>query len=455
MPNAKSGPATRRRNSQRTFIVPMEVEQTALDDLLAQIEDDPDALLGAELIADEGDEPAALAIEDEALAGGYRAKPQFEPRIYQSEAIESWLNQDGRGVIILPTGAGKTVVALMALARLKLRTLIVVPTIELLYQWRDAVIERLGIAKKSVGIVGDGHKEWRPITVITYASAAMPNAPLKDIGLLICDEAHHLPSTSYATIATRANAPYRLGLTATPERSDGETNALYALLGPVVYRKAPADLSAEGHIAQYVEKRVFVSLSDEEALRYEALMGEWKWFLSTKRHLFAKGGDFFGELIRRSANDPQARRALQAHHQARMIALNAEAKLHEVERLLQAHRDDKVIVFSEYNALVDTISQRLALPSITYKTQADERKAILEGFRDGSYSKLVTGRVLNEGVDVPDANIAIVVSGSSTTREYIQRLGRVIRPKATTAVLYEVITRQTSEVHTARKRRPT
>jgi superfamily II DNA or RNA helicase len=433
----------------------MEVEQTALDDLLTAYEDNPAALLEAAL-ADDMEEPIALSFaEDEALAGGYRPKIGFEPRTYQSEAIESWLQHDGRGVIILPTGAGKTVTALMAIARLKLRTLIVVPTIELLYQWRDAVVERLQLPRKVVGVVGDGHKEWRPITVITYASAAMPNAPLNDIGLLICDEAHHLPSPSYSTIATRSNPPYRLGLTATPDRQDGSTNDLYQLLGPVVYRKAPADLSAEGHIAQYVEKRVFVSLTEDEALRYEALMGEWKWFLSSKRHMLAKGGDFFGELIRRSATDPQARRALQAHHQARMIALNAEAKLHEVERLLGEHRDDKVIVFSEYNALVDTISNRLALPSITYKTAAEERKAILDGFRDGSYSKLVTGRVLNEGVDVPDANVAIVVSGSSTTREYIQRLGRVIRPKSTTAMLYEVITRQTSEVRTARKRRPT
>ncbi len=450
MPSARTP-----RKSQRTFVVPMEVEQTVLDDLLAAYEDDPDALLEAAL-HDERDEPVgAVVVEDDALAGGYRPKLQFEPRTYQAEAIEAWLRHDARGVIILPTGAGKTVVALMALARLKLRTLIVVPTIELLYQWRDAVIERLGLPPKVVGVVGDGHKQWRPITVITYASAAMPNAPLEKIGLLICDEAHHLPSPSYATIATRSNAPYRLGLTATPDRQDGTTSELYNLLGPVVYRKAPADLSAEGHIAQYLEKRVFVSLTDDEALRYEALMGEWKWFLSSKRHMLAKGGDFFGELIRRSATDPQARRALQAHHQARMIALNAEAKLHEVERLLGEHHDDKVIVFSEYNALVDTISQRLALPAITYKTAAEERKAILDGFRDGSYSKLVTGRVLNEGVDVPDANVAIVVSGSSTTREYIQRLGRVIRPKATTALLYEVITRQTSEVRTARRRRPT
>ncbi|HEY0739434.1 MAG TPA: DEAD/DEAH box helicase [Herpetosiphonaceae bacterium] len=442
----------RSASRQRKFIVPMEVEQAMLDDLLAELEDNPDALLGAALLDEAGDEPT---VEDDALAGGYRPKLQFEPRPYQAEAIESWLKHEGRGVVVLPTGAGKTVVALMALARLKLRTLIVVPTIELLYQWRDAVVERLQIPKRSVGVVGDGHKEWRPITVITYASAAMPNAPLNDIGLLICDEAHHLPSPSYATIATRSNAPYRLGLTATPDRADGEHNALGELIGPLVYSRSPADLSAEGHIAQYVEKRVFVSLTDEESLRYEALMGEWKWFLSSKRHVLAKGGDFFGELIRRSATDPQARRALQAHHQARMIALNAEAKLHEVERLLGEHRDDKVIVFSEYNALVDTISQRLAMPSITYKTAADERKGILQGFRDGSYSKLVTGRVLNEGVDVPDANVAIVVSGSSTTREYIQRLGRVIRPKATTAVLYEVITRKTSEVNTARRRRPT
>ena len=161
MPNA---------SKQRKFIVPMEVEQTMLDDLLADGyplgEDDPDALLGATLLSEEADEPC---VEEDALAGGYRPKLQFEPRSDQVEAIESWLKHDGRGVVVLPTGAGKTVVALMALARLKLRTLIVVPTIELLYQWRDAVVERLSLPRRVVGVVGDGHKEWRPITVITYA----------------------------------------------------------------------------------------------------------------------------------------------------------------------------------------------------------------------------------------------------------------------------------------------
>jgi superfamily II DNA or RNA helicase len=137
-----------------------------------------------------------------------------------------------------------------------------------------------------------------------------------------------------------------------------------------------------------------------------------------------------------------------------MIALNAEAKLAQVGELLAAHRDDKVIVFSEYNAMVDTISERLLLPAITYRTAPAERRQILEFFRAGDYSKLVTGRVLNEGVDVPDANVAIVVSGSSATREYIQRLGRVLRPKARDAMLYELVSRKTTEGRSSRKRRP-
>lgn len=439
------------KSKQHKFIVPMEVDQHDLDELLTEFEDSASDLLTAELAEEQID---VLPGDEQAVAGGYRARLSLEPRPYQTEAIERWTANDGRGVIVLPTGAGKTVVALMAIERTRLRTLVVVPTIELLYQWRDAIVQRLQVAPGKVGVVGDGCKDWRPITIITYASAAMPTTLLEGVGLLICDEAHHLPSPAYAEIAHRSRATYRLGLTATPERADGLHQALGMLIGPVVYRRAPADLAAEGHIAQYDEKRLFVSLEPEEQLRYEALMGEWKWFLASKRHLLARGGDFFGELIRRSGSDPQARRALQAHHQARMISLNATAKIGVVERLLQEHRGDKVIVFSEYNALVDTISARLALPSITYRTSAEERKATLDAFRNGTYSKLVTGRVLNEGVDVPDANVGIVVSGSSTTREYIQRLGRIIRPKQTRAVLYEVITRKTGEVNTARKRRP-
>ena len=429
------------------------LRQRALDELFDELEEAEDGLLDATL-----DEPAAVepppgAADAQDMAGGFRTRLALTPRPYQDDALAAWLAAEGRGVVVLPTGAGKTVLALMATARLGLRTLVVVPTIELLYQWRDAMIERLGVAKSNVGILGDGHRELRPITISTYASAAMPEAPIAGTGLLICDEAHHLPSPSYSVIPARCGALYRLGITATPERSDGAENALYRLMGPVVYQRTPAELSADGHLAKFREKRIYVNLQPEEALRYAALTTEWKWFVARNRGMLARGGDFFGELIRRSGSDPAARQALRAHHQARMIALNAEAKLGEVARLLAQHRQDKVLVFSEYTALVDTISRSLALPSITYRTAPDERKRTLQAFRSGAYSKLVAGRVLNEGVDVPDANIAIVVSGNSTAREHIQRLGRVIRPKKTEAVLYELVTRYTSEVSAARKRR--
>jgi superfamily II DNA or RNA helicase len=423
------------------------LHQHSLDELFEVEEEDSD-LLDATLADDE----APLA-DDVDLAGGFRAKLTLAPRPYQAEALSGWLAASGRGTIILPTGAGKTVLALMAIERIKLRSLIVVPTIELLHQWRGVIIDRLGIAAEKVGVIGDGQRELRPITVITYASAALPNSPIEDFGLLICDEAHHLPAQAYRTIAQRCRAPYRLGITATPERGDGGEDDLYRLLGPAVYRRTPEELSAEGHLARFRERRIYVDLTPDEALRYGTLMSEWKWFLARQRGVLARSGDLFGELIKRSGSDPAARSALRAHHQARMIALNAEAKIAEAARLLAQHRPDKVLIFSEYTLLVDRVAQALALPSITYMTAPDERRATLARFRNGAYSKLVAGRVLNEGVDVPDANVAIVLSGNSTAREHIQRLGRIIRPKQQEAVLYELVTRYTSEVGSARRRR--
>ena len=120
--------------------------------------------------------------------------------------------------------------------------------------------------------------------------------------------------------------------------------------------------------------------------------------------------------------------------------------------LLGRHRGDRVLIFSEYNSLVDTIGRQFCLPTVTHKTPAAERKAILDGFRSARFSKLATGRVLNEGVDLPDANVAIILSGSATKREYIQRLGRVLRPKVTEAVLYEVVTEDSTEEGISRRR---
>jgi superfamily II DNA or RNA helicase len=415
---------------------------------------DADDLLGALAAPPAADADPEMITPRAAYALPTTMRPQLtiKPRIYQSESIVSWLRHNGRGVVVLPTGAGKTVVALMAIERLSVRTLVLVPTIELLTQWRAGISERLGLEEDAVGIIGGGQRLLRDITVITFDSAAMPNRRLDGFGLLVVDEAHHLPADHYRQIVAKVGAPYRLGLSATPERLDGRHRDLDTLIGPTVFHKLPAELARDRHIADYVERRLFVDLSPEEQGRYDLLMAQFRWYLAKNR--IAPGSDFYGELVRRAGSDPAARQAMQSHHQARMIALNAEAKIAKVADLLAQHREDKVIVFSEYNALVDAISRRLLLPAITYRTEAGERRAILTGFREGRYSKLVTGRVLNEGVDVPDANVAIVASGSSATREYIQRLGRILRPKPTQAVLYELITRKTSEGQAAKRRRP-
>jgi superfamily II DNA or RNA helicase len=412
--------------------------------------DDADVLDGL------GVPEVGLARIDEALVEQYALPCQpalsVQPRSYQREALASWLRNGGRGVVVLPTGAGKTVVAHMALEQVPVRTLVVVPTIDLLRQWRAGLIEKAGLPSEMVGVVGGGERTTAPVTVITYDSAAMPRRKLDGYGLLIVDEVHHLPAPTYRAIAAKVNAPWRLGLSATPERSDFGHLALGGLIGAEVYRRVPAELASSGHIANYQEKRVFVDLTAEERYRYDMLMAEWKWYIATRRAQLV-GGSFFEALIRRSAFDPGARRALQAHHEARMISLNAESKIARVDELLRKHRREGVIVFSEYNAMVKVLSQRLALPAITYRTHPDERRLILERFRSGQYSKIVTGRVLNEGVDVPDASVAIVVSGSSATREHIQRLGRVLRPKPKGAVLYEVISRATNEGRSSRARR--
>ena len=411
-----------------------ELEGEGLLDPLA--EDGPD---------DERLEPFALP---------FAPRLALQPRPYQREALRNWLANAGRGVVVLPTGAGKTVVAFMALEQVPARTLVVVPTIDLLRQWRAGLVDKAGIPAEQVGVVGGGERSVRPITVMTYDSAAMPRRNLSSFGLLIVDEVHHLPAPTYRAIADKTAAPWRLGLSATPERADGAHVDLAGLIGPEVYRRLPAELARDGHIANYRERRIFVDLSPEERCRYDALMAEWKWYLATRRSQLMRGGNFFEQLIRKSAHDPAARRALQAHHQARMIALNADGKIDRVEELLARHHAENVLVFSEYNAMVHAISRRLALPAITYRTDPEERRLILERFRAGRYSKLVSGRVLNEGVDVPDANVAIVVSGSAATREYIQRLGRVLRPKPRGAHLYEIISRHTTEGRAARARRP-
>jgi superfamily II DNA or RNA helicase len=375
------------------------------------------------------------------------------PRPYQLEALGAWLAEGSSGVVVLPTGAGKTFVAAMAIQETGLWTLAVVPTIDLLQQWRSALTAALSLQAAEIGVFGGGEKDLKPITIITYDSAALYPRELRRFGLLIFDECHHLPAPTYRLIAESAFTSLRLGLSATPERSDMAHAELEELIGPEVYRRSPAELTEERYLAQYKEQHVEVALSKEDEARYAEQRRLYRSFLQRHRIAIRSPEDFQQKVIYRSARDPEARAAMLAWREARDISMNAPAKYVEIERILRQHSADQVILFSEYNYVVDEISRRFCIPSITYKTPPEERRTILERFRAGLYSKLVTGRVLNEGVDVPDCRVAIIVSGNSTKREYIQRLGRVLRPKEGQALLYELVTSGTTEEEIAKRRR--
>ncbi len=378
---------------------------------------------------------------------------QVEPRSYQNEALASWLAESSRGVIVLPTGAGKTLVAAMAIHETGLWTLVIVPTLDLLQQWRTALASVLTLSTCEIGLFGGGEKEMKPITIITYDSAALYPRELRRFGLLIFDECHHLPAPTYRLIAESAFTPLRLGLSATPERSDMTHLGLEGLIGPEVYRRSPAELTEGRYLAQFKEVCIDISLSSEDEARYAEQRRIYRSFLQHRHIVIRSPEEFQQKIIFLSARDPEARKAMLAWREARNIAMNTPAKYIEIERLLRLHSADQVILFSEYNHVVDEISRRFCLPSITYKTPTEERRVILERFRSGQYSKLVSGRVLNEGVDVPDCRVAIIVSGNSTKREYIQRLGRILRPKAGQALLYELVTSSTMEEDIAKRRK--
>ncbi len=371
-------------------------------------------------------------------------------RDYQEDALHRWFGSKSRGVIVLPTGAGKTLVALEAIRLLKSTTLIVVPTLDLINQWREALHQHLNVSE--IGVLGGGSKSITDITVSTYDSASLLSTKISTrFGLLVFDEVHHLPSPTYRLAAESSIAPYRLGLTATPERYDELHLDLEQLVGPTVYRIAPRLLEREGYLAQYRIQTIQVSLSPEEKIQYEAHMKIFRNY--TKKLNEILPGWNFDTIVARTLFDPEARRALSFLEKARRIALEASKKIKYIESLLEEHRDEKVIIFSRYTRIVEKISDLFGIPLITHKTKVSEREQILSGFRDGTFTKIVTGQVLDEGVDVPDASVGIIISGTGSKREFIQRLGRLLRPKKKEALLIELVTESTIEDGLARRRR--
>jgi len=382
------------------------------------------------------------------LAEGARIHRQ--PRPYQSEAIEAWQKARGRGVVVLPTGAGKSHVAVLAIDDKKRHTLVVAPTLDLVRQWYDLLTLSFG---GPVGLVGGGEHDVRPLTVSTYDSAFLHMDHLgARFGMVVFDECHHLPSGSFALAAKGCLAPFRLGLTATPERTDGRDADLDTLIGPIVYRRDIVELSGN-YLADYDVEQVSIELTVEERRLYDAERSIYRGFLG--RHGIRMSNPAgWGEFILLSARSAEGRRAMTAYRTQRRLAFAASAKLDYLEHLLFVHRRDRVILFTQDNATAYEISRRFLVPAITHQTKIKERSRILAGLSDGSYGGVVTSRVLNEGVDVPEANVAVVLSGSGSVREHVQRLGRILRKKdGKRAILYELVTEGTSETFVSERRR--
>ncbi len=379
------------------------------------------------------------------LSSPYRLRP------YQQDALDAWTAHGRRGVIELPTGSGKTVIGIAAIEAVGGPALVVVPTIDLLTQWHD---ELSSAFDEPIGRLGGGTQRVEQITVSTYDSAYLRADELGDqFKLLVCDEVHHLGGEGYRDIARLTAAPARLGLTATFARPDGAHETVAEVLGPLVFDLDVDDLAGT-HLAAYDIKRIEVSLTPDEREAYDQHQGIFTEYLKTANITFRSGSDY-QKLVKRSGNDPKAREALLAKQRAREVMMNAENKITQLAALLDSHRQDRVIIFTAHTDLVYRLAERFLIPAITHETTASERREIFDRFRDGTYSRVVTANVLDEGVDVPDANVAVVLSGSGSEREFTQRLGRILRPKADggRAVLYELVTEETAEERVARRRR--
>ena len=269
---------------------------------------------------------------------------------------------------------------------------------------------------------------------------------------MVFDEVHHLPSQTYSQAALGAIAPFRLGLSATPERSDGDDARLDRLVGPIVYRREIGELAGE-FLAEYRTEVLTVALSDADRQAYDEARFLFRSFVESRGiRMGGRGG--WNHFLREAARSKEGRAAHRAWMASRRLLQGAPAKLRLVEELLRRHRDGRVILFTNDNATVYDISRRLLLPAITHQTDLKERRALLDAFASGDLPVLVTSKVLNEGVDIPSADVAIVLSGTGTVREHVQRLGRILRRQAgKQAVLYELVVEDSAEERTSARRR--
>jgi superfamily II DNA or RNA helicase len=370
------------------------------------------------------------------------------PRPEQQAAIDAWSSVQ-RGCVVMPTGTGKTEVALAIMARTAVSTLVVAPVRDLMYQWHRRILGGLGY---DAGIIGDNVFRVRPVSVTTYDSACIHTEKLgNQFGLVVFDECHHLPGPIRRDAARMSAAPMRLGLTATFERSDGRHTDLATLIGPVVYEMPIA--TAKGRtLADYDVVRIPVHLSPEEQTRYDSLSRQVRDYVNQRCQ--DDPGFTWEDLCAETGKTPEARRAMKAYFAKQAIEDRAEEKLRVLEDIFRLHAHEPCIVFAGSNAMARDVSRRFLIPCLLSHCRKKERAEVLGGLEEGRYPALVANRVLDEGVDLPEVKVAIVLGGTASSRQAKQRLGRVLRKSGNArAVLYEVVSAGTSEEKRSRRRR--
>jgi superfamily II DNA or RNA helicase len=399
----------------------------------------------------EGLERAGLHVDDRvpSTSSGTLDIEMPALRGYQQDALIGWELARRRGIVVLPTGAGKTRVAIAAMAQVRRPTIVLVPTCVLLEQWQRALSE---VVRGPVGQLGDGCQRVAPITVATFESALRRMDQLgSTFEMLVVDEAHNFVGGKRIEALEMCAATMRLGLTATPPDDAIASSRLAAVLGPIVCRRTVVELAGT-HLAPFEHVRLYVDLTPTERLTYE---DTYRPFIEVYRRLRAQGyANSWAAFMRAAAATMEGRRALSGFHAARKLVSTATRKLDAVAELFARHVDQRILVFCADNAAAYSISRRFLVPAITKDIGRAERDDLLHRFRLGQVRVLVSARVLNEGVDVPEVGIGIVVGGVLGKREHVQRVGRLLRPApGKRALVYEVVVRDTFEVGQSYKRR--
>lgn len=369
-------------------------------------------------------------------------------RGYQRAALLAWELSEARGLVVMPTGSGKTRLAMAAMASAGCRALCLVPTRALLEQW---VAELRAVYTGPVGCLGDGQRTVEAVTVATFESAyrLMPSLGNR-FDLLVVDEAHHFGGSVRDEALEMCLAPRRLGLTATPPEA-GALSRLTRLLGPVAYQIGVAELTGS-YLADFELVVVPLALEAAERERYER---DHRRFTEHSRAFqrVAPGGSW-NELVTFAGQSAEGRAALAAWRRNRKLLGYTRAKARAVGVLLAKHRQSRVLVFTADNAAAYAIARRHLIMPITCDISRPEREQALAAFRRGELKALVSARVLNEGIDVPDADVAVIVGSTLGEREHVQRVGRLLRRvPGKRALVYELVTPQTSEVWRAAARR--